>query len=94
MEALSQLFIIVTMIYGTIESIKLLLQKTVQLEHIGVFLIALIVFSATKTNLFLEFGITGEGNFFYNASYLLGALLTVQGAGWVHDIGNRINGKT
>ena len=91
MDAFWQLFIIATTSYATLETFKLVKDKTRRWEHIAVFFTAWAAFGATETNLFTAFGISGEGDLFYIVSYFLSAVLTVQGAGWVHDIKRRID---
>lgn len=90
MEAFAPLLLIALILDASVESFKMvrkmIADKKPILEPIFTFGMGLILLSVTRTNLLQLSGLTGEGNLFWNVSYLTGAIILMRGSGAIHDL--------
>ncbi len=95
MEALFPLLLIAAILDAAVESFKLIKEQKAQWEHYAIFLLGLLIFMATQTNLFLLFGlgVANEGsNLYWYVSYLTGAIIGIRLSGGFHDLFKAVQG--
>ncbi|KKL92688.1 hypothetical protein LCGC14_1882140 [marine sediment metagenome] len=86
MEAIAPLALISGFLYSAWEVFKLVKKNEANFEHYAIFVLGLLVFSATRTNIFVLAGMEDIGtDFFWNVSFLLGAIISVPVSGVIHD---------
>ena len=86
MDALFPYLMIAAIVEAAWESIKMIRKSEFLWDHIIVFAMGLLLYVITKTNLFRLVGLPGDGLLYWYASYFFAALITMRGAGVLHDL--------